>query len=233
MKRTHFPTKHPGLPYREKGEQALSFGVFQPPRSRPEDEATEKGTLEEEPAELHNVEVEAVHLSQATMEETEKEDVTNKELMEAIMKLRKLMEEKEKAQEKEKEVASPETDLKEKILLVQGSKTIHELCLKANLTAFESQSKLICDICHHEDLNDENARKQGEFNFDMFTHGDNFEYRSQPREYRNLKGAVIKHMESNTHLKMSKELFEKDKKDSENETYNWNGNGNGASQTSV
>ena len=48
-------------------------------------------------------------------------------------------------------------------LLDPMAKTIQELCLKANLTAFESQSKLICDICHHEDLNDENARKQGEF----------------------------------------------------------------------
>ena len=30
MKRKHFPYKHPGLPYSEKGEHVLTFGVFHP-----------------------------------------------------------------------------------------------------------------------------------------------------------------------------------------------------------
>merc|ERR1712106_565052 len=104
--------------------------------------------------------------------------------------------------------------------LVQGSKSGEELCMKGGLTAFESESKLICDVCHHDNLNDENARKQAVFSYDMFKHGDNFEDRSQPREFRNLKSHIVNHMNTNNHMKMVSDLAEKDKKDSENETYN-------------
>ena len=58
---------------------------------------------------------------------------------------------------KEKQKPEPnlsETNHNDKLLLVQGSKSIEELCLKGGLTAFETQSKLICDVCHHDSLND-------------------------------------------------------------------------------
>ena len=73
MKRTHFPTKHPGLPYRQKGEQALSFNVFQPPCPEPSEAATK-----DNPAELPDAVMEVDKADHV------KETVTNKELMENL-----------------------------------------------------------------------------------------------------------------------------------------------------
>ena len=217
MKRTHFPNKHPGLPYREKGEKALSFGVHQPPRPKPaEDDNAEKETLAEEAEELPL----AVEEVAKPKDDEENETVTNKELMETILKMKTMMEIQVKEKEKI-ETSQSETGHKEKMTLVQGSKSVEELCMKGGLTAFESESKLICDVCHHDNLNDENARKQAVFSYDMFKHGDNFEDRSQPREFRNLKSHIVNHMNTNNHMKMVSDLAEKDKKDSENETYNF------------
>ena len=49
--------------------------------------------------------------------------------------------------------------------------------------------------------------------YDISKHGDNFEDRSQPREFRNLKTHIVRHMTTNTHLKMAKALAEKDNQD--------------------
>ena len=63
-----------------------------------------------------------------------------------------------------------DTDMKEKELVVQGSKSIQDLSMRAGLTVFEHEGKLICDVCHHDDLNDDNLnhRKLGEFNYNIF-----------------------------------------------------------------
>ena len=70
---------------------------------------------------------------------------------------------KEKQKKTEPETVEDERSRKEKLTLVQGSKSVEKLCVKGGLTAFESQSKFICDLCHHDNLNYENARKQAEY----------------------------------------------------------------------
>ena len=78
-----------------------------------------------------------------------KETVTNKELMKKILRMENFMENLIKEKQKP-ELHLSESNHDDKLLLVQGSKSIEELCLKGGLTAFETQSKLICDGCHHD-----------------------------------------------------------------------------------
>ena len=95
MKATHFPKKHPGLPYREKGDQVLTFGVHQanhPHPPLPEDDAETEENLQE------NVEVQpfaAENVAQQPLDPAN-EIVTNKDLLEAIMGMKKMMVEKTK-----------------------------------------------------------------------------------------------------------------------------------------
>ena len=54
------------------------------------------------------------------------------------------------------------SNVKEKLVLIQSSKTKEELSMRAGLTMFESQNKLVCDICTHDDLtNDDSVKKLG------------------------------------------------------------------------
>ena len=205
MKKDHFPRVHPGERYIEKGERKLSFGLFQPPRPR-QDTVEETGDsldVEDEEVVLPKVQNEALASDKG---------VSNEQLMEAIMRMEKMMVDNSKTK-MESGIDLDDTDMKEKKLVVQGSKTIQELCIRASLTAFESEGKVMCDVCHHDDLTNDNVRKLGEINYDIFKHGDNFENRSQPREFRNLKSKVVSHMKSQNHVEMSKELTEKHKCD--------------------
>ena len=112
------------------------------------------------------------------------------------------------------------TNVKEKQVLIQGSKSISELCTRAGLTAFESQSKIICDVCNHDDLTNEASRNLGHFDYDMFKFGDNFENKSESRKFKNLKSIIVRHVESRNHMDMSKELEEKQNQFIMNEAYN-------------
>ena len=87
MRATHFPNKHPGVPYREKGEQALSFGFHQIPHPNPAEVAVEE-TLHEDAAELPPAVVEVAK----PKADEENDTVTNKELMETILKMKNMME---------------------------------------------------------------------------------------------------------------------------------------------
>ena len=148
------------------------------------------------------------------------EDVSNRELLEAIQRMERMLTSQVKGK-KESEIVLPAADAKEKLLLVQGSRSIDELCLKAGLTAFESQSKLLCDVCTHDSFEyDDERQNDGVFTYDMFKHGDNFEEKSKPREFRMLVTKVVKHLQSKIHEKMSEDLVEKEKEDGVKETFN-------------
>ena len=112
---------------------------------------------------------------------------------------------------------SSASDMDEKLLVIQGSKSIDELCLRAGMTPFEREKKIICDVCTHDNLTDDHARKLGEFRYDLFEYGHDFTDRSESREFRNLKTVVIKHFKSQYHMKMSNDLTEKHKQDEVNE----------------
>ena len=86
------------------------------------------------------------------------EDVSNRELLEAIQRMERMLINQVKGK-KESGIVLPAADAKEKLLLVQGSRSIDELCLKAGLTAFESQSKLLCDFCTHDSLEYDDERQ--------------------------------------------------------------------------
>ena len=46
---------------------------------------------------------------------------------------------------------------------------------------FESQNKIVCDICSHDDLtNDDSVKQLGEFQYDQFSLGDYFRTKSKP-----------------------------------------------------
>ena len=129
MKRTNFPINHPGLPYREKGEQALSFGVFYPPCPKSAEADAEKVNIEEHSEEILG------DLPGAAMEADippvgqRDETVTNKDLMDAILGTKNMMVNKIKEKPEQKQNPS-ENFNNDKLLLVQGSKSIVELCLR-------------------------------------------------------------------------------------------------------
>ena len=80
------------------------------------------------------------------------------------------------------------SNVKEKLVLIQSSKSTEELSMRAGLTMFESQNKLVCDICTHDNLtNDDSVKKMGEFQYDQFSLGDDFRTKSEPREFRKFK----------------------------------------------
>ena len=113
------------------------------------------------------------------------------------------------------------SNLNEKLDLLQTSKSIEELCIRGGLSYYESQNKVICDICFHEDLTGNDViRKLGEFGYDSFRCGVDFTNKSEPREFRNLKSVLIKHFGSQYHMKMGKDLSEKHISDEKNEIYN-------------
>ena len=61
----------------------------------------------------------------------------------------------------------------ENLVLIQSSKGTEELSIKDVLTMFESQNKIVCGICSHDDLtNDDSVKKLGEFYYDQFSLGD-------------------------------------------------------------
>ena len=73
------------------------------------------------------------------------------------------------------------SNVKEKLILIQSSKSTEELRMRAGLTMFESQNKLVCDICSHDDLtNGDSVKKLGEFHYDQFSLGDDFRTKSEP-----------------------------------------------------
>ena len=64
------------------------------------------------------------------------------------------------------------SNVKEKLVLIQSLKSTEEQSKKAVLTMFESQNKIVCDICSHDDLtNDDSVKKLGEFHYDQFSLG--------------------------------------------------------------
>ena len=223
MKATHFPTKHPGQAYLEKGERTLSFNVSVAPQSShvqpftigsdslpdeiPDDvvAANTAGAVERVAADK-NLDV---------GEELDKVGVSNEDLMELIVKMQKTMDDQLK--KNQSSAASSASDNDERLLVIQGSKSIDELCLRAGMTPFEREKKIICDICTHDDLTDDFARKLGEFRYDQFEYGDDFTNRSESREFRNLKTIVVKHFKSQYHMRMSNDIVEKHKQDEANE----------------
>ena len=243
LKSNHFPAKHPGQPYREKGERTLSFGVrgcVAPPSpllGQPvsaldlhdtegihDDETMEPADTQEvlmDPPKIGVSNEDLMNLiveMQKTLGTPAKTVVSNDDLMEATMKMQKMMEDQIKVPVLAGQ--GGETNVDEMLLIIQGSKSINELCTKAGFTAFESENKVICDVCTHDDLTDETARRLGEFQYDQFKHGDDFTNRSEPREFRNLKTVVVKHFKSQYHMKMNNDLVEKHKQDEKNEKYN-------------
>ena len=239
MKTRHFPMTHRGKLYIEKGEQQISFKDFQknvgtsnaqlpalpelPPREaigdvdniEKVDTAKENINIEERGA--YSISVEATQ-SKETVSNINPEDKQDL-ILEEIMKLQKLMINQQKTNLDAG--MSNVSNVKEKLVLIQSSKSTEELSMRAGLTMFESQNKLVCDICTHDDLsNDDSVKKLGEFQYDQFSLGDDFRTKSEPREFRNLKTSVVRHFTSPNHLKMSHELSEKHKEDEKNGIYN-------------
>ena len=65
------------------------------------------------------------------------------------------------------------SNVKEKLVLIPSLKSTKELSKRAVLTMFESQNKIVCDICSHDDLtNDESVKRLGGFHYDQFSLGD-------------------------------------------------------------
>ena len=226
MKATHFPTKHPGQAYLEKGERTLSFNVSVAPQSshvQPftigsdslSDEILDDVVVANTAGAVERV---AADKNLDVVGESDKVGVSNEDLMELIVKMQKTMDDQLK--KNQSSAASSASDNDERLLVIQGSKSIDELCLRAGMTPFEREKKIICDICTHDDLTDDFARKLGEFRYDQFEYGDDFTNRSESREFRNLKTIVVKHFKSQYHMKMSNDLVEKHKKDEVNEVYN-------------
>ena len=165
MKIDHFPRVHPGKRYIEKGERPISFALFQRPRPRKDsveetDNVFDAEAVEVEPGNIQNKLQEAHAIDKG---------VSNVELMETMLRLEKMMVDNLKTK-LEPGIVIGDTDMKEKELVVQGSKTVQELCMRAGLTTFESEGKFICDVCHHDDLTDANVRKLGAFSYNIFKH---------------------------------------------------------------
>jgi hypothetical protein len=230
LQSTHFPKKHPGVGYIEKGERKITFGVA--PKNTNNDEDAVADNINEYVADLdedienlnENIEdtlQEEVSLGKPAVDEAkDATGATNDNLMEEIVKLQKMLQENMKMKTEKRE---PDISLKleEKCDLIQACKTVSELCMRAGLSTFESQGKVICDICTHDDLTDEASRRLGIFSYDMTNCGEDFSNKSQPREFRNLKKVVVTHYSSEYHMKINKDLIEKHNRDEKNEAYNY------------
>ena len=73
------------------------------------------------------------------------------------------------------------SNVKEKLVLIPSLKSTKELSKRAVLTMFESQNKIVCDICSHDDLtNDESVKRLGGFHYDQFSLGDDFKTKMNP-----------------------------------------------------
>ena len=74
------------------------------------------------------------------------------------MRMEKMMVDNSKTK-MESGIVLDDTDMKEKELLVQGSKTIQELCIRASLTAFESEGVARVSVSFSE-INDKGICQQ-------------------------------------------------------------------------
>ena len=213
LQSVHFPKKHPGVGYIEKGERKITFGVSTTvaPKNTNHDEDTVADNINEYVADLdeyvENLNENDEDLNEDTLQEEvtfgkpavdvakDATGATNDHLMEEIVKLQKMLQENMKMKTEKTE---PDNSLKveEKCDLIQACKTVSELCIRAGLSAFESQGKVICDICTHDDLTDEASRRLGIFSYDMTNCGEDFSNKSQPREFRNLKKVGVTHYSS-------------------------------------
>ena len=231
MKLDHFPKKHPGKRYIEKGERTLNFGPALPAPPLIESEnlsVNEQQDIETSCAGdlVADASVQAVKKQQSESNNNLViTDVSNSDIMVQIVKLKELVEKNLKLGPKNVNMTDTkevyEDNVKEKLQLIQSSQTVVDLCMKAGLTLFESTGKLICDTCSHDELVDAMGQNTGVFSYDVIKNGADFIGKSQPREFRNLKTKVVAHYSSNFHLNMSKQLIEKHKKDESDELFNY------------
>ena len=207
MKKQHFPAIHPGVLYIEKGETRWSFKKEDKTKVTLEEpslvEAStnvkdasvveEAQDMDQGAAALGEVDA-AQHEGAVALEHKSKQeinpnsDVSTERLLELeeILKLQNLMIFQQKVKHEAGNVTA--TNVKEKLDLIQSSKSIEELCIRGGLSFFESENKVICYICCHKDLTGNDVvRKLGEFGYDSFQCGVDFTNKSKPRDFRNLK----------------------------------------------
>ena len=92
------------------------------------------------------------------------------------------------------------------------------MCQFGGLQTFVTQNKIICDVCDSEEGDIEN--KIGVFNYDFEKNGSSFVNKPQSREFRNLKIAIERHLQSDYHEKKIKENIERDIEDEKDRIYN-------------
>ena len=239
LQTVHFPKKHKGMGYIEKGERKITFGVKfggTNPKSTEETGSVETPPIEIDEETLQEIETPNTDGDKGdlkTQAHTDADEVkgdlktptgtTNDDLMKQIVELKEMLRKKTNFKLAPDTDPDPTSDLKEKLDLIQSAETITELCMRAGLSTFENQGKVMCDVCTHDDLTeaDEGIRRLGVFSYDIIKFGADFKEKSQPREFRNLKKVLIAHNSSNYHMKMNKDLLEKHMKDEKDETYNY------------
>ena len=108
------------------------------------------------------------------------------------MKLQKLMINQQTKQNKNLDAGmSNLSKVIENLVLIQSSKSTEELSMKAVLTMFESQNKIVCDICSHDDLmKDDSVKNLGEFHYDQFSLGDDLRIKIEPNTKYQILNSV-------------------------------------------
>lgn len=96
---------------------------------------------------------------------------------------------------------SLQASLNAKKTLIKSSKSLSEILrYNEDLVAIESEDVVSCQIC---DTSGE-GKAVGRFHYD-FSLGTNFSDKNVPRAFSNLKGNIIKHIDSNAHIKNANE----------------------------
>ncbi len=245
MKSRHFPSKHQGKKYIEKGEQSsvkwltTDQAIDKYPKDLQErmvesddesmqsvhsnnEETTLEETAEKPPQNEHvvneNSKDEAIQLSENTVNALS--NMLNEKLDPLTKKISELQIAVVNNDRTEQDSEIKDAPIVEnQILRVNACKTIEDLCISAELTMYINQKQLVCDICDEDSKSD--VRKSGEFSYDFETEGTDFSKVNQPRKFRNLKSHVVLHLKSQTHTKAKSDKEGKDKQEEKDETYNY------------
>ena len=240
MKSKHFPNKHKGEKYCEKGDQSTNkffqasiqtvTNEDEPMEEDKDDEAHDKDEEEEQaliPQEDINDHVKIVMPTDLKKEIMDMfEPILQKNLEEIVVKKLNEMQ----LQQKERESIEDKTKVADKscksvesvdlvTLQVKNCRSISDLCTAAGLTMYRSEKQLVCDIC--DEASESSVRKAGEFSYNFEAEGVDFKEKNLPQRFRNLKKIVVDHLETKNHKNAENKLHEDDENDKKEEIYNY------------
>ena len=188
MKSKHFPRKHKGVAYCEKGDASIKKHFQTVPSDddpMEEDDDKKQDKVQEGGEYGTRVEDEEISVQEEVIQVVSDHDrIANipreivdmlepvlkknmEDVIEAVTKLQ--IQQKEKKPEEKFETKQVEesnenaNDANLVLLQIKSCRTINDLCIYASLTPYRYENQLVCDLC--DEANESSIRKAGEFHF--------------------------------------------------------------------